>query len=393
MVFEVLPGDIVEIAAFLSMASIFALLTLGLNLQWGHTGLFNAGIAAFFALGAYAAAILMTPPSPPLPGVYPGHLGGYSMPFLVAVGGSALLAAIAGLLIAIPTLRLRADYLAIATLGLSEVLRLYLNNDEPRTGGTYGIYQIPKLFPEYGFTPHQVEVLTAVVAVILLVVVLALLQYVGSSPWARVLKAVREDEDAAEVLGKDTFKVKLQAFVIGCAIMGVAGSLFTVFLAFVEPVTSFRPLTTFTVWAMLILGGSGNHRGAVFGAFLFWSFEWITVRVSLFAGGTARPSFDQIDLMMAVVTIETIILLWFLLWPRWRKRSIGRFLGVSAAILAAENLLLASLLFVRLPPWLLERLALIRLMVVGLLIVLIVMYRPQGVIPERLQTIWRERPV
>jgi len=328
MAVEVVAGPIIEIADFLTMASIFALLALGLNVQWGHTGLFNAGVAAFFAIGAYVTAILITPPSPPLPGVYPGHLGGFSMPFVVAFVAAGVISGLIGLLIAVPTLRLRTDYLAIATLGLGEVIRLYLLNDEPVTGGSYGIYQIPKLFSGMGLTPGQVEVLTALVALLALSLAIVALEYLGRSPWARVLKSIREDEDAAEVLGKDTFGFKLQSFVLGCALMGLAGSLFTVFLAFIEPVTSFQPRTTFTVWAMLLLGGSGNNRGVVLGAYAFYFLEWITVRIGIQYSTTG-------------------------------------------------------------PPWLIDRLAFFRLMAVGVILILLVLYRPQGLLPERARTVRR----
>ncbi|OGS62114.1 MAG: hypothetical protein A3K59_03585 [Euryarchaeota archaeon RBG_19FT_COMBO_69_17] len=390
MATEVVPGYVIELAAFVAMASIFALLSIALNLQWGHTGLFNAGIAAFFALGAYTTAILVTAPEEPIPGVYPGHLGGFSQPFYVAVIAAAVVSGVVGLLIAIPTLRLRADYLAIATLGLGEAIRTYLTNDEPRTGGTYGIYGIPRLFAGMGLTTGQVEVLIALVALLLLGFTVVGLEALGRTPWSRVLKAIREDEDAAELLGKDTFKHKLQSFVIGCAIMGVAGSLFTVFFAFVEPVTSFRPLTTFTVWAMLVLGGSGNHRGAILGAFVFYSFEWIAVRVQLLAGATGTIRVNEVALMAAVALVETGILLVFLAWPRLRDRPV-LFLGVSGLILAIEIALFGSLLFVRLPVWIIERLAYIRLMAVGVILILLVLRRPQGVIPERPLTVRRRQ--
>src|SRR3972149_5407829 len=141
-------GILVNIGFFMSIAIVFAILSLGFNLQWGYTGLFNAGIAGVFLIGAYVCAIAITAPSPPIviggAIVYPGHLGGFHLPF--AVG--ALLAMVASgavaVLIAIPTLRLRADYLAIATIGFAEILRILTINLESLTGGTIGIISIPR---------------------------------------------------------------------------------------------------------------------------------------------------------------------------------------------------------------------------------------------------------
>ena len=133
-----LSPALIDLANFLVPASIFAVMALALNIQWGHTGLFNGGVAAFWAIGAYTAAILMTPPAPASP-QYPGHLGGFSQSFIVASVAAIFFSGMAGLLIAIPILRLRADYFAIATLALAEIIRLLLQNAESITAGTIGI--------------------------------------------------------------------------------------------------------------------------------------------------------------------------------------------------------------------------------------------------------------
>ncbi|TMA03052.1 MAG: branched-chain amino acid ABC transporter permease, partial [Methanobacteriota archaeon] len=112
-----------------------------------------------------------------------------------------------------------------------------------------------------------------------LLVLILLLQFMAESPWGRVLRAVREDEEATMALGKNTFNYKLQAFALGGALMGLAGALFAVTLGYVSPSSSFAPTVTFSVWVMVIVGGSGNNRGAIVGAFLIYGMEWLSVQL------------------------------------------------------------------------------------------------------------------
>lgn len=257
-----------------TFAAIYGLLALGLSLQWGYAGLFNAGVAGFWAAGAYVFAMLATEGTTPT--FVAGHLG-LGLPWAVAAAGAVLAATLLGVAVAWPTLGLRADYLAIATLGLAEILRLVLAHGGDVTGGTFGIGGVPR--PLAARDPFASDLLLAVLAIALLVLVLLLLEYVGRSPWGRVLKAVREDEDAAEALGKDVKKYKLQAFALGCGVMGLAGVLYASFLRTIEPRISFTPLETFLVFTMVILGGSGNHKGALLGALALWGFFYGTVRL------------------------------------------------------------------------------------------------------------------
>ncbi len=397
-------GLAVTFATFASFACIYALLTLGLNLQWGETGLFNAGIAAFYAIGAYTTAILITGPAPISIGNYPAHLGGYSWPWLPALAISGLTAGFAGLLIALTTLRLRTDYLAIATLGLGEVIRLFLANDEPVTGGTFGIYQIPGLmdfFQGAGFTAQEGYLLIAVTGGALVAVAFTVLWYLGRSPWTRALKSIREDEDAAEVLGKDTFTLKLQSFVLGCAIMGIAGSLYTVVFAYIEPVITFKPQITFTVWAMLILGGSGNHKGAILGAFLFYATDFGSQVIgSSLTGGTGIPSTAPLlaqNLSLLLVTVPFVLLdvavFAIVLWPRWRKlrgAALRRAASTLAPWIALEAITAWGLYYSLLNRgYLITQIPYFRLIVVGFVLIVLIVYRPQGVLKEKLVTVRR----
>lgn len=397
-----ISGFPVEFAFFVTFACVYALLAMGLNVQWGETGLFNAGIAAFYAIGAYVTAILITGPAPPVPGVYPGHLGGFSQNWLVALVLSGVISGFVGLLIAIPALRLRTDYLAIATLGLGEVIRLFLLNDAPVTGGTVGIYFIPKMFANFTSIPQGwQQILIAAVAVAIVLITFFVLEYFERSPWARVLKSIREDEDAAEVLGKDTFSFKLQSFVLGCVVMGLAGSVFTVFLVYIEPVRTFAPLVTFTVWAMLILGGSGNNKGAILGAFLFYFIDWETSRIQIDLSVTTglastQPVFSvPVSVLLAVapfVAVNAVVILLLKYWPRWASRGIPLRARLKTFLLwgIGEGLVAWTLFYSFLhPDFLGSNIVYFRIMLVGLILIALVVYRPQGLLPEKLLTVRR----
>lgn len=304
-------GFLREIVFFMSFLGIFALLVLGLNLQWGYTGLFNIGVAAFFAVGAYTSAILITPNVPPSD-FYPGHLG-FGLPWAFGIIGAVLVAAVLGFLIAIPTVRLRADYLAIATLGLAEIIRLSLIQSESITAGTIGLRNIPSPVIVPG-DPFLTNVAFAVIVVLAVVVLYVFIEFVGRSPWGRVLKAIRDDEDAAVALGKNAFSYKVQAFVLGAAMMGAAGALFGSFLHFIEPLTSFTPIDTFFIWVMVILGGAGNNRGVLVGAFLVWGFQFLIIR-------TPFPDLGVIDLeskkaFLQLIALGLLVVLVMLLRPR-----------------------------------------------------------------------------
>lgn len=302
-----LPPGVADLANFVIPASIFAIMAVALNLQWGHTGLFNAGVAGFWALGAYTAAILMTAPSPASP-QYPGHLGGFGQNFLVAAVVAMLVSGAAGLLIAIPILRLRADYFAIATLALAEIIRLVLTNAQSFSAGTIGIIEIPRpLDALLSDDPGISDLSMAVLAVVVLFLLYIAFEYLTRSPWGRVLRGIREDEEATLALGKDVFTFRLQAFVIGCAAMGLGGAVYASFLRLVVPI-QFDPLSTFTIYVMVILGGSGNNRGVIFGAFLFYTFDWVSVRLKDYLPETIQEKIPPLRLMAIGILLVLLIL-------------------------------------------------------------------------------------
>lgn len=238
---------IAYLTAIAILVGVRALLTLGLNVQWGLTGLVNLGVVAFFAIGAYTSALLA--------------VGG--APLAVAWPAAIALAAAGGAGMAMIALRLREDYLAIVTLGFAEVLRLFLLNEAWLTRGANGVTAIPRPLHARFAAHYDLFYLGLVLATVALAY--AALERLRRSPFGRVLRAIREDETVAAVSGKAVFRFKVQAFALGAGVAGVAGILFAHYLAYVEP-NMFLPQESLLVWLALILGGSGNNRGALVGS-------------------------------------------------------------------------------------------------------------------------------
>lgn len=256
-----LAGLLNYIVFFLTMTGIYAVLVLGLNIQWGFTGQINIGVAAFFAVGAYTSAILTTAPSP-------DHLGGFGLPFMAGVLGAMAIAAALGLFVALITVNLRGDYLAIASIGIAEIVRLTLKNEDWLTNGVRGIPAIPD--PVSGLVQGSHPALFLSIVLIALGLIYFAVQRLFRSPWVRVLRAIRANEEAVMASGKSVTRFRIEAFVLGSAIMGLGGALYAHFTSFITP-SAFAPMYgTFLVWVMLIAGGSGNNRGALLGTFVIW---------------------------------------------------------------------------------------------------------------------------
>jgi len=348
----------------LGLVGMYVLLSFGLNAQWGYAGLINFSVAAFFGLGAYGTALLTAGNSP---------LGG-GLPALLGLFAGLALAGVLAVIIGIPTLRLRADYLAIASLGLAEVVRLVVLNQDAWTNGSAGLRAIPTFFegwPLLGTFPETMP--TLVVDRILvtipfvtqfemlgirlgtsfwqgllnvgLVVVFVgltylLLRRVHRSPWGRVLRTIRSDEDLAEALGKNTYAFKMQSFVLGSLIMALAGVFYAHLNLFVSP-GDLEPINTFYVWIAVILGGSGSNRGAMFGGFVV-----IAIREGTRFLGDVLPASFPLALPDALSLVETTY------------------------VTVVENI------------------ASTRLLAVGLIIVLVMRFRPEGVLPPQRELIW-----
>ena len=344
-----------------AMGLISAVMALGVNLQWGFAGLFNVGIMGFVALGGLAAVLVGMPPTEGgfsaggwqvigalvlgaatiiaaifahkniAPGwqrnlaiiailiigfflfrglldpaverieeinpAQTGYLGGLGLPVLIAWPVGGLFAAAAAWVIGKTALGLRSDYLAIATLGIAEIIIAVLKNEDWLTRGVKNVIGVPRPVPyeidlqnnpafveraaSLGFSPVEgstlwVKFLYIVLFALVLIILMWMAQRALHSPWGRMLRAIRDNEVAAEAMGKDVTARHLQVFILGSAICGIAGAMMTTMDSQLTPGT-YQPLRfTFLIWVMVIVGGSGNNLGAVLGGFLIW-FLWVQV--------------------------------------------------------------------------------------------------------------------
>ena len=400
-----------------NMGLVSAILSLGVNMQWGYAGLFNVGVMGFVALGGLATVLIAVPPvedawaagglrivlalvlgaatiiaaiivwSKLAPGrlralgmvviliggfalfrtvfdggviaveaVNPaatGFLGGLGLPVLVAWPVGGVLAAGAAWLIGKTALGLRSDYLAIATLGISEIIIAVLKNEDWLTRGVKNVTGVPRPVPyevelqqapwftdlaaRLGADPVSmssimVKLSYAGLFMVVLLVLIWFSQKAWNSPWGRMMRAIRDNEVSAAAMGKDVKARHLQVFVLGSAVVGMAGAMMTTLDSQLVP-SSYQPLRfTFLVWVMVIVGGSGNNWGAVLGGFLIW---WLWIQVE----------------------------------------PLGQLLMQSITSGMAEGSWLRA--------HLLEAAAHMRLMTMGVILLLVLRFSPRGLIPER----------
>lgn len=254
---------------------IYVLLTMGLNLHFGYTGLINFGHVAFFAAGAYTAAIvtIAPPPDPPV-----SYTIGLNIPMPIGLPISLLAAILAGailaFLIGLTSVRLGSHYLAIATFVAGEIFYDMIREETWLTGGAFGLQNIPQpardtLGPDVWHVSYFVFLILITIGVYLF------LRYVLRSPFGRVLKTIRENEEAARVLGKDTARLKLISFMIGGGIAGLAGGLYSHYVGTLVP-EQFLVEVTILTWAAMILGGTGSLRGPIVGGTVIVVFRELT---------------------------------------------------------------------------------------------------------------------
>jgi len=388
----------------LNLCLLSAIMALGVNIQWGYAGLFSIGTVGFVALGGVAAVVTSMPPVEEAwrtggPGILTalltaiitivaaiqiwkrvpagiirnllmivvliggfflfrgmldpaaaiiekinpageGYLGGLGLPIIFSwlVGG--LFAAGAAWVIGKISLGLRTDYLAIATLGISEIIIAVIKNEDWLTRGVKNVIGIPRptayevdLQKSEAFIRNVnwlgMEVVEAsslyvklsygILFVIVLAIILWMSEKALNSPWGRMMRAIRDNEEAAEAMGKDVTKRHLQVFILGSAVCGIAGAMMTSLDGLLTP-QSYQPLRfTFLIWVMVIVGGSGNNWGAVLGGFLLWFF-WIEVEpmghwiLSILTSGMAEGSTLKEHLLdsaahMRLMTMGVILLL------------------------------------------------------------------------------------
>ena len=395
----------------LNMGLISAIMSLGVNLQWGFAGLFNVGIMGFVALGGLAAVLVSAPPVyeswsvggiriitaiifgvlviisiglwvkkienrrqkfwgailialagffiyraifdtgvVAVEAVNPastGYLGGLGLPILMAWPIGGLLAAGAAWVIGKTALGLRSDYLAIATLGIAEIIIAIIKNEDWLARGVKNVIGLPRPAPyeidlqqsdkfvstanSIGIDPVTastlyVKLIYAGLFSIVLIVIFILAQRALHSPWGRMMRAIRDNEVAAEAMGKNVTGRHLQIFILGSAICGIAGAMMTTLDSQLTPGT-YQPLRyTFLIWVMVIVGGSGNNLGAVLGGFIIW-FLWVQVEpigqflMVILTSGLANDSALKLHLMgsvahMRLLTMGLLLLLVLRFSPR-----------------------------------------------------------------------------
>ena len=345
----------------LNMCIISAIMSLGVNIQYGYAGLFNLGIMGFVALGGLATVIISAPPvhdawavgglrvlsalvfgalsilsaifvwnyvkgskyrpmiitillvgsffiyrfifDPAVEAIEKinpaaeGYLGGLGLPVILSWPVGGLLAAIAAWLIGKIALGLRSDYLAIATIGVSEIIIFIIKNEDWLARGVKNVIGLPRPVPyeidlqqssnfiywSQAFGIDVVDASTLFVKIcytVLFLIVLFILYWLCekalNSPWGRMMRAIRDNEVAAESMGKDVKTRHLQVFILGSAVCGIAGAMLVTLDGQLTP-TNYHPLRfTFIIWVMVILGGAGNNMGAILGGFIIWFF-WVEV--------------------------------------------------------------------------------------------------------------------
>jgi len=236
-----------------TIGGIYALLALGLNLQYGYTGLINFGVVALYAIGAYTSALLSM----------------HGVPFAIDMAAGTLLAAACAWPLGVICLRLRDDYLAIVTLAFAEIVRTVIVSEDWLTAGPRGLPGIPRPFaslaPDAAGVAYLGLVLVMVAGGVLVTTVLV------RSPFGRLIQAIRDDEDAVRSVGKSPAGSKLVVFMIGAGMTGLAGALYAHYLTYISP-DQFVPLLTFYVWIAVIMGGAGRIGGALAGAALLTLF-------------------------------------------------------------------------------------------------------------------------
>jgi ABC-type branched-subunit amino acid transport system permease subunit len=294
------------------VAGIYTILALGLQIQFGFAGLLNFGQVAFMAIGAYTMAILVVKE-------------GWSMWLAAPLGIVA--AAAGGVLLGLPTLRLRADYFAIVTIAFSEIIRYVATNEIALTGGSQGTIALgpvgtakqyngdwsrfqASVGRAFGISSPDVTMLVIVWAVALALLTLTWLAV--RTPWGRVLRSIREDEDAAASLGKNVFVYKLQALALGAALAGIAGLFYAWQFSFFSP-DDFQPLLTFFAWMILLLGGLGRVWAVPVGALVF-GFIFAGTRFLDFAPFSWFASDQRAYLRLIIIGL--IILLLVVLRPQ-----------------------------------------------------------------------------
>ncbi|MFI9510963.1 branched-chain amino acid ABC transporter permease [Nocardia sp. NPDC052566] len=379
----------------MAKVAMFCLLAIGLNVVVGQAGLLDLGYVGFYAVGAYTVGLLTSKDSP-----WNQTDGGWldtKWAWLVCLPLAAIVTAISGLILGSPTLRLRGDYLAIVTLGFGEIVRLLADNLGEITNGSLGLSEVayPHVAesaakPSGVFsagntgTPGSANILDRAsygtywywVGMVLIIIMLLIVGNLERSRVGRAWVAIREDEDVAEIMGVQTFKYKLWAFMIGAAVGGMSGALYAGQVQFISP-TRFDIVNSMLFLCAVVIGGSGNKLGVLAGAFIVAYLPDRLASVNL----VSNESTGYVLLIIDVVAFIGLALFWKFRGrdlERWPRRGVITglvFTGVMA------SLLLGSVLLFRQGGA--QNLGDLKYLYFGIALVVMMILRPQGLFPVR----------
>jgi branched-chain amino acid transport system permease protein len=253
------------------------------------------------------SAMITTPMPTGIYAQYVHQIFGLNLPFIFGLLGAAIACGIIAFLIGIPTLKLREDYLAIATLGIAETIRLIFNNEQFLANGPRGLMGLPQPLAGLVEARHY-NYIYLVIILFFMLITYFLIERGIRSPWGRVLRAIREDEVSASMSGKNIFNFKMQSLIFGSMVMGVGGALYAHYTKAISP-DVFTPLYgTFIIWVMLMAGGSGNNKGAVLGAYVIWGI-WIgTTFLTNLLPYTLQARTPYIRFLLIGILLEVILL-------------------------------------------------------------------------------------
>jgi len=313
---------------FLSLAafySIYLLLSISLNLEYGFTGIPNFGKVMFWAGGAFITGALASRVIAPFIGIPWKYIEkfklyhaivstqvsiffaeepevGVAILILMLIIG-ALTGAFLGWIASYPAIRLREDYLGITLIASGELLRIIARNYDPLICGTYGV-MVPDPFHWASGSLREAMTVTLMMCISLLI--FYILENLIKSPFGRLLKAIRDNELAAEAMGKDVVKIRMRVLMLGSAIAAIAGVLYAFYSGTVQP-DDFIPVKTFIVWVMVILGGAGNNKGAALGALLYLAIDRTIIQIKNFF----PMPFDVNNLAYILISIMFILVLMY----------------------------------------------------------------------------------
>ena len=274
--------DLIFFLAFYGIAA------LSLNLEYGYTGLSNFGQVGFIAVGAYTAGVLSA---------------AFGVPFPICVIVAAIAAAAVGAFIAIPTVKLREDYLGMSTIIIGEMIRILIRNTPTNSvwGGVFGLRGIK---PPFAFISNTFErtVLYVGLSSALFLLTYLILERWGNSPLGRVLKSIRDDELASRSIGKFTYRYKVLALTLGSALAGIAGALYAFYFLYLNPDT-FLPLITFLIWVMVIIGGMANNAGVILGTAIVILINRITQIAKDYINLPLEPNYFQAMLVGLLIIL------------------------------------------------------------------------------------------